>query len=58
MYDEIAATVLDHVPDNIPDHENEYLEITFNHLKKVKKLGQVKDAMKFLNYDRDYSCTV
>ena len=58
MLEEIAAAILDHVQVHIEDLENEWLEITFNHLKKNKKLGQLRDAMKFLNYNRDYSCTV
>jgi hypothetical protein len=58
MLEEIASAVLDNVQVHIEDLENEWLEITFNHLKKNKKLGQLRDAMKFLNYNRDYSCTI
>jgi hypothetical protein len=57
MLEEIASAVLDNVQVHIEELENEWLEITFNHLKKNKKLGQLRDAMKFLNYNRDYSCT-
>lgn len=58
MLDEIAAMILDHVPQTLIEIENELLETTFKHLKSVRKLGQLRDAMKFLNYNRDYSCTV
>ena len=58
MLDEIAAMILDHVQTHIIDIENSLLEVTYQHLKKSKKLGQLRDAMNFLNYNRDYSCTV
>ena len=58
MLDEIAAMILDHVQVKLADVEYELLDVTYKHLKKVKKLGQLRDAMKFLNYNRDYSCTV
>ena len=58
MLDEIAAMILYHVQVKLKEVEFELLDVTYKHLKKVKKLGQLRDAMKFLNYNRDYSCTV
>jgi hypothetical protein len=39
MLDEIAAMILDHVQIKLADVEYELLDVTYKHLKKVKKLG-------------------
>ena len=54
--DELACGVLDSVSKNISDFEIQYLEATYQILKKTNILPQVKDLMNFLNFRRDYSC--
>jgi len=56
--DEIAIGIHDCVMNSCEDFELQYLESTYQILKKTRILGQIKDMMNFLNYNRDYSCTV
>lgn len=56
--DEIALGIHDCVVRTLQDYENDYLDITYTILKTTGKLTQLKDIMRFLNYSRDYSCTV
>jgi len=56
--DEIAIGIHDCVMHSCEDFEIQYLESTYQILKKTRIFGQIKDMMNFLNFNRDYSCTV
>jgi hypothetical protein len=56
--DEIAIGIHDCVMNSCEDFEIQYLESTYQILKKTRILGQIKDMMNFFNFNRDYSCTV
>lgn len=55
--DEIAVGIHDCVAGTCEDFEIQYLERTYQILKQTNMLGQIKDMMNFLNFNRDYSCT-
>lgn len=55
--DEIALGVLDCVTKSVTAFEFDYLEQVYLHLLHSGTLKNLKDAMVFLNFKRDYSCT-
>ena len=55
--DEIAIGVLDTVKCSYEKYEYEYLEQLYKIIKGQNMLSQIPDMMKFLNFQRDYTCT-
>lgn len=55
--DEIAVGIHDCVSGTCGEFEIQYLERTYQILKSTGMIGQIKDMMNFLNFNRDYSCT-